>query len=170
VEAIMKRISMLAGAIVLVLVALESASAGVLGPAKPSDLVTISTIYDVHACAGGGLPNARSIGSRLLSDGSIAVFTVPAKQVFVIISIEVQATTEASFVSNTVRVGIPCGPGCMTSIADVVVLTDADGIGSGTAQFPLGFPVKPSVALCVVDLLGSMDTTATVRGYFTKDR
>ena len=165
----MKRFPMLAAAIAMVLAAVGPASA-VLGPAKPSDLVTISTIYDVHACAGGGLPNARAIGSRLLSDGSIAVFTVPAKQVFVITSIEVQAATEASYASDTVRVGIPCGPGCMTSIADIVVLTDADGIGGGAIQFPLGFPVKPGVALCVGDLLGSTDTTATVRGYFTKDR
>jgi hypothetical protein len=69
-----------------------------------------------------------------------------------------------------VRVGIPCGPGCMTSVADITVLTDADGIGSGTVRFPDGFPIKSGVTLCVGDLLGSIDTTATVRGYFTKDR
>jgi hypothetical protein len=58
----------------------------------------------------------------------------------------------------------------MTAIAEISVATDADGVGWGSVQLPDGFAVKPGVRLCVGDLLGSVETSATVRGYLAKDR
>jgi hypothetical protein len=96
---------------------------------------------------------------------------VPEGHVFVITAAQFSLTDSAASQNFMVRLGIPCGVGCMQPIVDVAVLTDIGGIGATNLSLPHGIAVKPSVVLCVADATAkSPDVFVSLQGYFALDR
>ena len=138
-----------------------------LVPKSPSELVTVQTV--TTSCP-GGFGGARQIDSRLLSDGTTVTFTIPSGKVFVITDVGFHLVSRASQNIN-VRLGIPCGTGCMQPIIDTTVSTDTVGQGSVDITLRNGIAVKPGVVLCAADVnFSSPNAFARLHGYFTKDQ
>jgi hypothetical protein len=148
--------------LVLVL-ALTPHAALALSAAKSSDLVTLESSGTTDpACPLGGTPFA----TRILADGTRAAFTIPAKRVLVITSVDYAFETP-----------IPDGAPAVfhvtlqTAIESVNVLSGATlsngGFGTGTAEVAAGIAVKPGPALCAE---AGTTRSALLHGFLAKDK
>jgi hypothetical protein len=138
-----------------------------LGPQKASDLVTVQT--EITSCS-GGFGGARRIDQQLNSDGTNTTFAIPTGKVFVISNVEFILISNASQ-NIEVRLGIPCGAGCMQPVVDSMVSTDSGGKGATNLAFTNGIAIKPGVELCVADVNhSSPNAFATLHGYFASDK
>jgi len=138
-----------------------------IGPTKPSKLRTVLT--ETTPCS-GGFSGARRIDSRLTPKGNRTTFSIPAGYVFVITNVDFHLTSSGASRNIKMRLGVPCGSGCMKPIFDAFVLTDASGIGGANVSIGNGIAIRPGVEMCVADVnFSSVNAFATVHGYLAKD-
>ena len=142
-----------------------------LGPQVTSNLVTVRTA-DGSVCP-GGFPGGREINDVSLPDGTIDfdAFTVPADHVFVITDVQFSLILFGHSGENIqVRLGVPCGDGCMVGLVDAQVLL-ASNQGGTHVSLRHGLRVNPGVTLCVADVnQSSPNTLATLHGYFAPNQ
>jgi hypothetical protein len=148
-------------AFALALAAPSAASA--LTAARSSDLVTLESSGSTDpGCPHGGTPFA----TRIFPDGTRAAFTIPAKRVLVITSVDYAFVTPAPD-------GAPVffQVALQTAADNVNVLVDASvsngGFGSGTAEAAAGVPVKTGPTLCAN---AGTSRTAVLHGFLAKDK
>jgi len=138
-----------------------------LGPQKASDLVTVQT--GTTNCS-GGFTGARRVDARVMSDGTQAAFTLPPGRVLVITNLEFDLLSVASR-NIQVRLGVPCGAGCMRPIVDNIVSTDTRGQGGTNVTLTNGIAIKSGVELCVADInQSSPNAFVNLHGYFADDK
>ena len=142
-----------------------------LGPQVQSNLVTIRT-GNGSDCP-GGFGGAREINDVSLPDGTIDydAFTVPTGHVFVITDVQFRLSLGGHPGENImVRLGVPCGAGCMIPLVDATVLLLPDQ-GGTHVSLRHGLRVNPGVTLCVADVnQASPNAFATVHGYFAPNQ
>src|SRR4029453_9405555 len=105
---------------------------------NPSELLSIGDA-DGSQCP-GGFQGAREINDVFKRDGTIGFNgnAVPAGQVFVITDIPfIDQSPPAE--SIRVRLGVPCGSGCMVPLVDAVVVTGSNGQGETKVSLAQGF-------------------------------
>jgi hypothetical protein len=146
----------------LALLAPHASFAGALAPAKASDLVTLFTSTKT-TCPGGG----EQFDLRVLPDGTIAPFTIPAKQVLVVQSVDWT-------IGSSVPAGLTVSPTVtlQTGATAIPILigsgtTNSDGGASGTVLAPPGITVRAGPSLCIS---GGDFTSAVLHGFLAKDK
>jgi hypothetical protein len=137
---------------------------------NPSELLSIRD-SDGSECP-GGFPGAREVNDVSKPDGTVAfnAYAVPAGQVFVITDLYFKLRSAADR-GIEMRLGVPCGAGCMVPLVDVVAVTDSNGLGAAQVSLRHGIVVQPGVTLCVADVnQGSPNASVQIHGYLAKDR
>jgi hypothetical protein len=156
-----------AGAVLLYAsMAVERSAAQVLGPTDRFDLVAVNT--ESTDCA-GGFTNARRVDAQIRPTGVIKVFGVPTGKVFILTNVRFRLLSSAN--SNIqVRLGVPCGNGCMRPLVDAMVLTDSNGQGGTDVFLGNGMVIARGIEICVADVnQSSPNAFATIHGYFAPE-
>ena len=139
----------------------SAAHAGLLGPSRPSQLVSLIASA---ACANGGM----KLNTQVNSDATTAAFTIPAGMVLVLTDIEWDgfnlspgATSVAVYLENAGNLGgfVAVG-GAPTQ--------NPSGVGGGSFGVS-GIVVKPGIDVCVIPQ-GPGGVAATAHGFLTKDK
>jgi hypothetical protein len=147
---------------ILVVAPALRAPAAALAPAKPSDLVTV--IIAGAECATGG----SYLNDRVLPNGSVTPFEIPAKRVFVVTSAEVEVSGIAA--GTHVRASLfvaSDAPATQTVVALVDAVGGAGDLAIGSLQAPHGIVIARGSRLCI----NSAGTPGLyVHGFFAKDR
>jgi hypothetical protein len=144
------------------------AVAGPLAPSKPSQLVTVrylETGCPLAAPDPGTTANALDEMSTL--EGLQQPFVIPPRQALVITSVNFTVVGEAgdSFGMNLIAVN-----GTQRAVlAQALVKTEAEGVGSLTIPIPTGIAIREGNALCMVASAGGTPAGA-VTGFFAKDK
>jgi hypothetical protein len=143
------------------------AAAGPLFPTKPSQLVAARVLAGDDCPAPAPEPNttARIIDDMSTLEGIQQPFVIPPRQALVITSVNfvVVGDVGASFGMNLIAVN-----GTQRAVlAQALVKTEAEGVGSVTIPLPTGIAVREGNALCMVASSGGTPVGA-VTGFFTK--
>jgi hypothetical protein len=135
------------------------ATAGVIGPTKPSQVVVLRVSGSGTACQGGG---GQQADLQVHPDGSIDAFTPPPGYGFVITGIDWGSSGNAanSAVPVAIRI-VPPHPGTSLVFATGAI-ADAAGGSWGSAVVP-NVAVAPNTPICV-GIPGM--TQAAVHGYY----
>jgi hypothetical protein len=144
------------------------ALAGPLAPSKPSQLVTARVVdSDCPLAEPDPGTTANMMDEMSTLEGLQQPFIIPPRQVLVITAVNFVAvgTPGDSYGMNLIAVN-----GTERAVlAQGLVKTEAEGVGSTTINLPSGIAVREGNALCVVGSAGSGPFGA-VTGYFAKDR
>jgi hypothetical protein len=142
--------------------------AGVVGPTKPSQMVTAL----VDTTIGGGCDGDSTVtpfSRQLKSDGTLVPFSIPIGSVFVVT--EVRALTSSS--SNQTIAGATLLVGDATAGVEFDVqdgVPDTAGFLKFEWTFGNGLAVKSGKSLCIASTFSNFTGTATAYGYITKDK
>jgi hypothetical protein len=150
-------------AVILISQTAGTASAGVLGPKKPSELVTAKTS---GAAGCNGAINVHFVDTQVTPDGSTLPLAIPPGQVFIVTKVTVRITNAAP---ASVQAGVVVGDAASGVVVDQrSAPVDASNAASFDFEYPNGLAVRPGKSLCILRtgalLLG------TAHGYLTKDR
>ena len=144
------------------------AAAGPLAPTKASQVATLVPTATTKSGCGA---NAYPVDTMRKSDGTVEPFGVPAKEVFVVTSIDVFGEAEepnrryffSLSIDNTP--GIPGG----TLVVGDAGLTDSAGGYAGSVTVPTGAIVPSGALLCSkIDGPAEEPTFMRVHGFFAK--
>jgi hypothetical protein len=157
---------------VLATLAVGTRAHGILAPTKGSQLVTV---YASGTCPMPGFNPAHSatFNQMVRADGSVVPFVIPAKQIFVLVDVQMTISGQpaADTMLSVVAVGTPSAGAPIASRFDSA---EAGGTMTATFEFPAGVAVKSTAAICA-ELLNlthstSYGVTATAHGFFAPDK
>ena len=133
-----------------------------LAPTRASSLVTLVAQSGVVTdCPDGGYGFAQQA-----ADGSFAAFTIPAKHVLVVTSIDWERTgTPAQTVTHSFSSQATGSASRIVALANV--LSDANGRAGGTLVIPSGTAIEAGRTVCM-DAAGL--PFAVLHGYLAKDK
>jgi hypothetical protein len=155
---------------VLALLAAPPAQAGVVGPARPSDVVMLAASYDPPTCAGGA--TGTRLDTRLTADGTYEPLVLPTKRVLILTELRwVLQTVANENVTATLRNGPTTGG--FVGLVIPGAQSGASGRAVGEAKFDPGIVVRNPAELCVtLNANGSSTAPGNLSGsgYFAKDK
>jgi hypothetical protein len=146
------------------------ASGGPLVPTRASQVVVLSpSAVDDSACGADAYP----VDTMRTSDGQLAPFAIPAKQVFVVTSVDVFGSADEPnrrYHFNLTLDSSATIPGGSLVVGDAG-LTDAAGNYAGSVTVPSGAIVPAGALLCAqIDGPSEEPTFMRVHGFFAKDK
>jgi hypothetical protein len=143
-EGIMQVRSLLGAAGLFGLLICHDAAGGIVGPSRPSRLVTVQANAPCP-----GLGGSLSFNATVLSDGSTQPFSIPPGEVLVITALDWYIAGAAPLSNLLTAVEIVSPPPAGTSDPFVSVgAMDSSGNGGMTAVLPNGLVVKSGTPLC----------------------
>lgn len=156
----------------LICLALASAApAGVVAPAKPSQLTDVTTTAASPACS--AVSGSVEIDGVQKADGTTSTpFAIPLGQVFVVTEIDVSSIISAAHKFG-VTVFRQAAGGSTSNVTSFDGSSDANGVVHVSLTFPTGASVKSGTKLCAGG--EDLNTSATfkpfieVHGFFTRD-
>jgi hypothetical protein len=149
----------------LSLLSAVSAAAGVIGPEKASQVVTLTNGNGSDPC-----PNGASNWNAVRFSPVAGTFSIPAGQVLIVteLVLTVLHTEESS--KNDLVAWLLSGPTNINVVARQSMALDSGGLGGSTLTFPQGIPFKAGEVLCVENPRIAGDfTEAFAYGYLTRD-
>lgn len=158
--------------LVFVSAVLLGAPVWAFGPAKPSDLVTLIS-SDAHCIPDVMMGNpTKAINQRVLADGSVVPFVIPARNVLVVTGIEWrQASTGSSTTGEDFYLFTESAAGGLGGVL-VDSFSPPNASARAGASIPVtGVSIKAGSTVCFQVETGYIETAvAYVHGYLTKDR
>ena len=148
--------------VVVTVLALSVASvhAGVLAPAKASDVVTL---VSVSSCGIG----SHKMDTRIMPDGSAVPFVVPPKRVLVLTGIEWTFVVEAGQGGLIDVLLAPPTPAIANQVFSAGAAAPGNGIGRGSAAIP-NVVAGPGVDICADVPFGA--SSVTLHGFLAKNK
>jgi len=139
------------------------------GSPKPSQLVTASSSFATTCPAGVAVDQLEK------ADGTVAAFSIPVRQIFVLTQAEVSVPGSAGIAGNPIEVKLLREGAASTSTISVLQGTIGSSGGFGAVvDYPLGVSVKRGLQLCVdgqdVTAGAPMSVTTVVHGFFAPDK
>ena len=147
-----------------VFVCVAPASAVVLAPSKPSQLVTIYSPNGPSSCGSG----SGELAVQILPDATAVPFTVPPGQTLILTRLDV-ALFGGSAVANVNLRGVDVATSNAASIA--YQLVNVSGVTTIHFEFPSGIAVRSGVRLCITtssSIISVGDSYAY--GFFARDK
>ena len=146
------------------------ATAGILGPARASQVVTLRT----SGAACSVLTGASLIDESHTPAGTIVPYAgPPAKQVLVITSVEFETSGTPGSVLRLVLLRVASGGGSTSAVTSILRTVESSGALSVTVEMGNGVIVQPGTQLCscASGAAGcNGDAQATIHGYFAPDK
>jgi hypothetical protein len=152
----------------LLLASALNAEAAILGPTKPSDLVTLLAIGGPQGAPCGSFTGA-ALFEVQQQDGSLSPFAIPDKTVLMLTDGFVAISGGGPDDSGTMVTFDPA-TSLMRLIDSVLFHPDASGNDNEHFSLQTGFPVKSGIDVCVGHSTGVGTVSGFVHGYLTKDR
>ena len=139
-------------------------TAGALVPNKASDLRTVVGEAPGTQCPGINNPGFRTVDRQQNPDGTTSPFSIPAKSVFVVTSLDVQVGGNGAGATAEAVLLVSDGTGNLTEIAECGGIAGSNGFATASCTMPVGTAVKSGATLCFVGL------RAIVHGFIARDK
>ena len=134
--------------------------AGVLAPAKPSSLVTLTSL---GSCGTG----SHKMDTRIMPDGTAVPFVIPPKEVLVITGVEWVFTVAGGQGGLIDLLLVPPAPAVGWQVFSAEALAPGNGIGRGSALVS-NVVAGPGVDVCADVPFGA--SSVTLHGFLAKNK
>jgi hypothetical protein len=150
--------------LVLAAAAATPVLAGPLAPSKPSDVVTLMPdAADGSNGACSGLQELRVDGVISSTDGSVAPFTIPSKEVLVLTGGSWSDTSLAANVNVFLELRLETASTNNQLLVSPAIRSDPAGAAAGSFTLEPGIVIKPGGSLCA-----SLNIDGTSSGVFPR--